>query len=145
MDKDYKLKWSSQLWSGLAVTNKVQKKFWGFRFQLANWYRLVSVNWWSIDSHIDFHRLVILIGYWLLFPWKLITESCLKSIARSSISNINRLIVIDRYWLESILIDWQIHRLHMPGMMTLFTKFNVHIFLDWVSFKLYKFIPTKTD
>ena len=29
-DKEYKRKWSSQLWSNLAVTNKAQKKFWGF-------------------------------------------------------------------------------------------------------------------
>ena len=36
----------------------------------------------------------------------------------SSISNTNRLIVIDCYRLLSILIDWQIHRLCTPGTIT---------------------------
>ena len=67
------------------------------RCELVIWYRLVSVNRWSIDSHIklsanyiDFHRLAILIGYWLLFRWKLIRVSC-----HIDCSFINRLIFID--------------------------------------------------
>ena len=69
------------------------------RYQLVNWYWLILVNRWSVDSHIklsanyiDFHQLAMLI--WLLFHLKVI-ESCL--IDCSSISNINRLIIIDWY------------------------------------------------
>ena len=29
LTQEYKWKWSSQLWTNLAVTNKAQKKFWG--------------------------------------------------------------------------------------------------------------------
>ena len=75
-----------------------------------DWY-MVLVNRWSIHSHIklsanyiDFHLLAK------------VTES--SFIYCSSISNINRLIVIDWYRLALILIDWQFHRLHTPGVYT---------------------------
>ena len=87
------------------------------RYQLVNWYWLVLVNRWLIDSHIklsanyiDFHQLAMLI--WLLFCLK-VTES--SFIDCSSISNIYRLIVIDWYQLASILTDWQFHRLRTPS------------------------------
>ena len=90
------------------------------RYQLVNWYWLVLVNRWSIDSHIklsanyiDLHRLAMLV--WLLFCLK-VTES--SFIDCSSISNINRLIVIDWYRMASILIDWQFHWLRTPGYVT---------------------------
>ena len=50
---------------------------------------------------------------WLLFCLK-VTES--SFIDCSSISNINRLIVINWYRLASILIDWQFHQLRTPGL-----------------------------
>ena len=73
------------------------------RCQLVNWYRLVSINRWLIDSHmklpansIDFHRLAVLIGYWLLSRWKSIrSRRFLSLIYCSLISNINQLIAID--------------------------------------------------
>jgi hypothetical protein len=42
-----------------------------------------------------------------------------EAIDYSSISNINRLIYIDWYWLISILIDYRFHRLTTPGYMHL--------------------------
>ena len=66
--------------------------------QLVNWYQLVSVNQWSIDSHIklsanyiNVHRLAILIGYWLLFQRKSIKSHRILS---------HRLL-IDWYWFWS--------------------------------------------
>jgi hypothetical protein len=40
-----------------------------------------------------------------------------EAIDYSSISNINRLIFIDWYWLISIVIDYRFHRLSMPGLV----------------------------
>ena len=53
--------------------------------------------------------------YWLLITFSMkIDEKSENPV--SSISNINRLIAIDWFWLVSILIDWQIHWLCTPGI-----------------------------
>ena len=74
------------------------------RYQLVNWY-------WSIDDQSIITSISInlqcLFGYYSV--WK-------SHNPLSSISNINRLIVIDWYRLASILIDWQFHRSRTPGI-----------------------------
>ena len=114
--------------------------------QLVSWYRLVSVNRWSINSHIklsanyiDFQS--ISDTYWLLITFsKKIDEKSQNPV--SLIAHrflINQLIVIDWFQLVLILIDWQIHRLHMPGifflsleLLELFESFQ--ILKQWPNF-----------
>jgi hypothetical protein len=77
-------------------------------------YVLIKLRRYLFDCmHINggfFHQWKLIINRWS------IDESHAKeAIDYSSISNINRLINIDWYWLISILIDYRFHRLSTPG------------------------------
>jgi hypothetical protein len=55
-----------------------------------------------------------------------------EAIDYSSISNINRLINIDWYWLISILIDYRFHRLSTPGVRSADKLVKAHCLpLEW--------------